>query len=70
MASYSPELIDVMRAALDAAVTELSPSQATPAVKAYIAEGILRAAAAGQTNYQDLLAAALQHIQMITSHLV
>ena len=58
MASYSPELIQVMRAALDEVMTRIPADQATPAIKAQMAEFILKAAAQGQTSYEGLLAAA------------
>ena len=50
MPSYSPELIQTMRAALDEVMTKIPPEQATAAIKAYLAECILKAAAEGQTG--------------------
>jgi hypothetical protein len=44
--------------------------QATPAVKAYLAEIILKAAAGGQTDYDVLLAAASEQIQTVLSQLM
>jgi hypothetical protein len=70
MPSYSPELIHRMRAALDEVMTEIPADQATPEVKAYMAEIILKAAAAGQTNYEVLLAAASEQIQTVLSQLM
>ena len=70
MPSYSPELIHSMRAALDAVMTEIPADQATPAVKAYMAEIILGAAAAGETNYEVLLAAASKQIQAVLTQLM
>ena len=58
MPSYSPELIQTMRAALDEVMTKVPVEQATPGIKAALAEYILRAAAEGQTNYERLVAAA------------
>src|SRR5260370_6631571 len=58
MPSYSPELIQTMRAALDEAMTKVPVDQATPGIKAHMAELILKAAADGQTSYVSLLAAA------------
>ena len=60
MPSYSPELIQIMRAAVD---------QATPGLKAHMAEVILTAAAEGQTSYEGLLASALNQIPTILSML-
>jgi hypothetical protein len=67
MPSYSPELIQTMRAALDAVVAKIPADQATPAVKAHLAEFILKAAAQGQTTYDDLLVAASDQIHSILS---
>jgi hypothetical protein len=67
MPSYSPELIQVMRAALDEVMTKIPVDLATPAIKAHMAEFILKAAAEGQTSYDGLLAAASDQIQSILS---
>jgi hypothetical protein len=67
MPSYSPELIQTMRAALDEVMTKIPLDQATPAIKAHMAEFILKAAAEGQTSYDGLLAAASDNIQAILS---
>jgi hypothetical protein len=69
MASYSPELIQIMRAALDDVMTKIPVDQATPAIKARMAEFILRAAAEGQTSYEGLVAAASDQIHTILSML-
>jgi hypothetical protein len=42
-------------------------ANSTPAAKAYLAECILKAAAQGQTNYDALLAAAADQIQVVVS---
>jgi hypothetical protein len=65
MPSYSPELVQMMRAALDEAMTKIPVEQATPGIKAQMAELILRTAAGGEASYQDLLAAASDHIHTI-----
>ena len=57
MPSYSPELIQIMRAALDEVMTKVPVEQATPGIKAAFAECILKAAAEGQTSYEGLIAA-------------
>jgi hypothetical protein len=67
MPSYSPELIQTMRAALDEVMTRIPADQATPGIKAQMAELILKAAADGQTSYEGLLAAASDQIQTILS---
>jgi len=70
MPSYSPELIQTMRAALDEVMTKIPLDQATPAIKAHLAELIFKKKAAeGQTSYDALLAAASDNIQTILSML-
>ncbi|MEA2904624.1 MAG: hypothetical protein QOI12_2011 [Alphaproteobacteria bacterium] len=69
MASFSPELIQTMRAALDEVMTRIPVDEATPGIKAAMAEFILKAAAQGQTSYDGLLAAASDQIQTILSML-
>jgi hypothetical protein len=63
MPNYSPELVQTMRAALDEVMTKIPAERATPGIKAYMAEFILRAAAEGQTTYDGLLAAASEQVQ-------
>jgi hypothetical protein len=69
MPSYSPELIQTMRAALDEVMTKIPLDQATPGIKAHMAEFILKTAADGQTSYDALLSAASDKIQTILSML-
>jgi hypothetical protein len=45
-----------MRAALDEVMAKIPVDQATPGIKAHMAEFILKAAAEGQTSYEQLLA--------------
>jgi len=52
-----------MRAALDEAMTKVPVDQATPGIKAHMAELILKAAADGETSYESLLAAASNRIR-------
>ena len=47
MADYSPEFIQIMRMALDDVMTKVPMDQATVAIKARMAEFILKAAADG-----------------------
>jgi hypothetical protein len=70
MPSYSPELIQTMRAVLDEAATKIPVDQVTPGIKAQMAEFILRAAAEGRTGYEELLAIALAQIQPVLSMLM
>jgi hypothetical protein len=69
MPSYSPELIQTMRAALDEVMTKVPLEEATPGIKAALAECILKAAAEGQTSYEGLIAAGLGQIQTVLSML-
>jgi hypothetical protein len=69
MPSYSPEVIETMRAALDAVVSEIPAHQATAGVKAHLAEFILKTAAQGPTTYDGLVAAASDHIRTVVSML-
>jgi hypothetical protein len=66
---YSPELIQTMRAALEEVMTKIPVDQATPGVKAHMAQFILKAAAEGQIGYEGLLASATNQIQTILSML-
>jgi hypothetical protein len=59
MPTFSPALITVMRSVLEDAMTQVSAEQATTVTKAYLAEFILKAAAEGLTNYEDLITAAM-----------
>jgi hypothetical protein len=69
MYAYTPEVIDTMRAALEAVMTRIPADQATPTIKVHMAEVILRAAAEGQTTYEGLVSAASGQIQTILSML-
>jgi len=69
MPSYSPELIQIMRAELDEVMTKIPLDQATPAIKAHLAQCILKAAAEGQTSYDGLISVASDQIQSIISML-
>ena len=69
MAYYSPQILHTMRAALDAVMTQVPMSHATPGLKAHLAEVILQAAAQGVTSYEGLVAAASDQIQTIISML-
>jgi hypothetical protein len=69
MPNFSPEVIRSMRAALDEVMTQIPFEQATPSVKAALAEYILKAAAQGQISYEGLIAAASGQIETILSML-
>lgn len=67
MPSYGPELIQTMRMVLDDVITKIPGDQATPSVKAHLADFILKAAAQGQTSYDSLLTSASAQIHTILS---
>jgi hypothetical protein len=66
---YNPQLIQTMRDALEAVMTNVPVGHATPGVKAHLAEIILQAAAQGLTSYDSLVAVASDQIQSIISML-
>jgi hypothetical protein len=69
MPQFDPELIQLMRSVLEDAMTRVPVEITGITTKAYLAEGILKAAAQGHTSYNELLAAATDQIQVIVSML-
>jgi hypothetical protein len=67
MTKFDPELVQVMRAALEEIMQRVPVEYSTPATKAYLAECILKAAAQGQTSYDALMATAADHIPAIAT---
>ena len=67
MPQFDPELIQVMKKVLEDIMTRVPLEHSTPAAKAYIAECILKAAAHGQTNYDALIVAAADQIEVLVS---
>ena len=67
MSAFGPELTQLMRAVLDEVMTKVPVEASTPAVKARLAECILKAAAQGHTNYGELVRAASEQIQLVVS---
>ena len=67
MPQFDPELVQVMRNALEEIMTKVPLEYSTQATKAYLAECILKAAAQGQTSYNELVSAAADQIQTILS---
>jgi len=65
MPNFDPELVQVMRNALDEIMTKVPLEYATQATKAYLAECILKTAAQGHTSYDALIAAAADQIQTV-----
>lgn len=69
MPAFNPEFVALMRTVLDD-VMLLVPSHASNSTtKTLLAEAILKAAAQGQSSYNDLLATATDHMQTIISTL-
>lgn len=58
-ANFSPELVNLMRSALDAAVDRIDRSHRTPATKAKMAQRIVRTASEGVTDLNALTSAAV-----------
>jgi hypothetical protein len=69
MAAFNPELVLLMRTVLEEVMTRVPMDQATPGIKAHLAEIILKAAAQGETTYDGLIAVASSQIQTIVSML-
>jgi hypothetical protein len=67
MPTFDPQLVQIMRNALEEVMTRVPLEYSTPATKAYLAECILKAAAQGQTSYDGLVAAAAEQIQVVIS---
>jgi hypothetical protein len=60
---FDPALVDLMRKALEESMTRVPLEYSTPAIKAYLAECILKAAAQGHTGYDGLVATAVEQVQ-------
>jgi hypothetical protein len=58
-ANFSPELVAIMRSALDTAVDRIDRSHRTPATKAKMAQRIIRTASEGVTDLRTLMNAAV-----------
>jgi hypothetical protein len=58
-ASFSPELVAIMKTALDAAVHRIDRSHRTPATKAKMAQRIVRTASEGITDLDALMSVAV-----------
>jgi hypothetical protein len=67
MPQFAPHLIEVLRSALEEVMTRVPLEYSTPATKAYLAECILKAAAQGQTSYNELVTTAADQIPVILS---
>jgi hypothetical protein len=67
MPQFTPQLVRDMRKALEDVMTRVPAEYTTAAVKVYLAECILRAAAEGHTSYNELVMAAADQIQTAVS---
>jgi hypothetical protein len=67
MPQFAPPLIKEMRNALEDVMQKVPMEYATLAVKVYLAECILKAAAQGNTSYNELVSAAADQIQVAIS---
>ena len=67
MPQFEPQLIQDMRKALEDVMTRVPTKYSTIAVKIYLAECILKAAAQGHINYNELVAAAADQVQVAIS---
>jgi hypothetical protein len=67
MPQFAPQLIQDMRNALEDVMTRVPMEYSTTAVKVYLAECILKAAAQGHTSYNELIVAAADQIQVAIS---
>ena len=67
MPQFTPRLIQDMRNALEDVMSRVPTEYMTAAVKVYLAECILKAAAQGHTNYNELVTAAADQIQTAIS---
>jgi hypothetical protein len=63
-ANFNPELVTIMKSALDAAVHRIDRSHRTPATKAKMAQRIVRAASEGVTDLHKLMCAAVDEGQV------
>jgi hypothetical protein len=58
-ASFSPEWVAIMKAALDTAVQRIDRSHRTPATKVKMAQRIVRTASEGVTDLHALMSVAI-----------
>jgi hypothetical protein len=67
MPQFAAQLVQDMRNALEEVMTIVPMEYSTTAVKVYLAECILKAAAQGHTSYNELVVAAADQIQVAIS---
>ena len=59
-ATFAPSQVAIVRLALDTAADQVPKASRTPATKAKMAQGIVRSAAEGVTDAQELVAVAVR----------
>ena len=62
---FDPQVIELMRRALEEVMTKVPSELRTTGVKAHLAEFILKAAADGQTGYDQFVNAATDQISVV-----
>jgi hypothetical protein len=67
MPQFDAEFVQLMRTALEEVMTRVPLEYSTPAIKAHLAECILKVAAQGEKSYEELVAAATDQIPLILS---
>ena len=67
MPRFDPGLLRIMKSAFEEVMTRVPSEYSTIGVKAYLADHILRAAARGQTSYDELVAVTADQIGVIVS---
>ena len=67
MAKIDPQLVNVMKSALEEVMTRVPSEYSTSSTKAYLAECILKAAAQGRTTFEEFVAVAADQIQTAMS---
>jgi NAD(P)H-hydrate repair Nnr-like enzyme with NAD(P)H-hydrate epimerase domain len=65
MMQFDPELVRLMRAALEEVMQRVPVEYSNQATKAYLAECILRTAGQGRTSFDALVTAAADHMPTI-----
>jgi hypothetical protein len=67
MPQFDPQLIQDIRTALEEVMTRVPLEHSSSAIKGYLAECILKSAAQGHISYNELVAAAVDQIQVAIS---
>ena len=65
MPQFDPELIQLMRSALEDVMSKVPVEFCNTTTKVFLAEFILKAASQGRTSYDELIAAASDQIHFV-----